>query len=231
MRKPAAVMEGEQSATTGSRPGAAAPRGIASRLGMASRGGRIAWTAAALVVVAIVAVSFAGRGTRTRPQSPPVARAFTLKAVGRTGSTVSLAQYAGRPVIVNFFASWCPPCKRETPLLARFYRDSRGAVAIIGVDANDDAGPAENFLRRAGVTYQVGFDPFPASTTTSYGVYGLPQTFFLNAKHRIVKHILGALTVQELTASVALMDGRPAALAGSLSQRRSQSQGQREDRG
>jgi hypothetical protein len=58
-------------------------------------------------------------------------------------------------------------------------------------------------------------------------VYGLPQTFFLNAKHRIVKHILGALTVQELTASVALMDGRPAALAGSLSQ----SQGQREDRG
>jgi hypothetical protein len=66
-------------------------------------------------------------------------------------------------------------------------------------------------------------------------VYGLPQTFFLNAKHRIVKHILGALTVQELTASVALMDGRPAALAGSLSQsqRRSQSQGQgqREDRG
>src|ERR1039457_5796955 len=171
MRKPAAVMEGEQSATTGSRPGAAAPRGIASRLGMASRGGRIAWTAAALVVVAIVAVSFAGRGTRTRPQSPPVARALTLKAVGRTGSTVSLAPYAGRPVIVNFFPSWCPPCKRETPLLARFYRVFRGAVAIIGVDANDDAGPAENFLRRAGVTYQVGFDPFPASTTTSYGGY------------------------------------------------------------
>jgi cytochrome c biogenesis protein CcmG/thiol:disulfide interchange protein DsbE len=229
MRKLAALMGGEQSGTTTeSRPGAAAaPRGIASRLGMASRGGRIAWAGAAAVVVVIVVVSITGGGTGGRPQPPPAARAFTLKALGRPGSIVSLAEYAGRPVIVNFFASWCPPCKRETPLLARFYRDSRGAVAIIGVDANDDAGPAENFLREAGVTYPVGFDPFPASTTTSYGVSGLPQTFFLNARHRVVKHILGALTMKELTASVALMDGRPAALTGSLGQ----SQGQREDRG
>ena len=47
----------------------------------------------------------------------------------------------------------------------------------------------------SGVTYPIGFDPLPASTTTSYGVYGLPQTFFLNGKHRIVKHVFGALTL------------------------------------
>ena len=63
-------------------------------------------------------------------------------------------------------------------------------------------------VRRAGVGYPVGFDPFPARTTTSYGVYALPQTFFLNAQHRIVSHVLGPVTMTELTRGVALMDGR-----------------------
>jgi len=63
-------------------------------------------------------------------------------------------------------------------------------------------------VQTSGVTYTVGFDPFPAPVTTSYGVYGLPQTFFLNARHRIVKHVIGGVTVTELNQGVALMDAR-----------------------
>lgn len=175
-----------------------------ARLGGASRSGRIAWAAAGVALAVIVAVSVAGGGT-SRP-SLPAAKNFALQELGHPGQVVSLAAFAGRPLIVNFFASWCPPCKRETPLLAGFYKDAKGSVVVIGVDANDEAGPAEQFLRKAGVTYPIGFDPLPASTTTSYGVYGLPQTFFLNSKHRIVKHVFGALTLNELHSGVTLMD-------------------------
>jgi thiol-disulfide isomerase/thioredoxin len=205
---------GNQAPEPGSRA-AQAPAGSAAagppparrwiaRLGGASRSGRIAWAAAAVVLAVIVAVSVAGGGT-SRP-SLPAAKNFALKELGHPGQVVSLAAFAGRPLIVNFFASWCPPCKRETPLLASFYKDANGGVVVIGVDANDEAGPAEQFLRKAGVTYPIGFDPLPASTTTSYGVYGLPQTFFLNSKHRIVKHVFGALTLNELHSGVTLMD-------------------------
>jgi len=128
--------------------------------------------------------------------------------VALDGSHVRLSDYLGRPVIVNFFASWCGPCQRETPLLARFYRASHGRVAVIGIDANDKTGPAMRFLHRARVGYPVAADPFPAATTTSYGVIALPQTFFIDARHRIVKRIFGAVTIQELRAGVALMDRR-----------------------
>lgn len=93
-------------------------------------------------------------------------------------------------------------------MLARFYQASNGRVDVIGVDANDATAAALRFLHQAGVRYPVGFDPFPSSTTTSYGVLALPQTFFLNAQHRVVKHVIGQLSMKQLTAGVALMDAR-----------------------
>jgi thiol-disulfide isomerase/thioredoxin len=212
---PPAVAAPVQAVLAGLAAPGQAPRRRAGRLRGAGRTSKIGWGAAAavLAVIAIVAVTSGSSGpTSSRP--PPAAKAFTLGALGRPGQRVSLAAFAGQPVIINFFASWCGPCKRETPLLARFYRDSGGRAVVIGVDANDQAGPAERFVHAAGVTYPVGFDPFPAATTTSYGVLALPQTFFLNSRHRIVKRILGDVTMKELTAGVALMDGQSGALAG-----------------
>jgi cytochrome c biogenesis protein CcmG, thiol:disulfide interchange protein DsbE len=192
-----------------------APRRRAGRLRGTGRISKTGWSAAAalLAVIVIVSETSGSSGPQSHPP-PPAAQAFTLKALGHPDQRVSLPAFAGQPVIINFFASWCGPCKRETPLLARFYRDSGGRTVVIGVDANDQAGAAERFVHAAGVTYPVGFDPFPAATTTSYGVLALPQTFFLNAKHRIVKRILGDVTMKELTAGIALMDGKGGALAG-----------------
>jgi cytochrome c biogenesis protein CcmG/thiol:disulfide interchange protein DsbE len=171
--------------------------------------------AAALLVAAIAIVSLAGNGAGAAPRTPPAARNFALRELGHPGRKVALAAYAGRPVIVNFFASWCTPCKLETPTLARFYRESGGRTAIIGVDSNDETGPALRFVHAAGVRYPVGVDPLPAATTISYGVLALPQTFFLNAQHRIVKRVFGAVTMKELSEGVILMNkgGRAASSA------------------
>lgn len=163
--------------------------------------GSVAIVAAAAALI----VSLAG-GQAKKPAGPPQARNFSLAQLGRPGGAVTLAAYAGHPVIVNFFASWCTPCQHETPMLARFYQSMRGRVTVLGIDSNDEQAAALRFLAKTGVRYPVGFDPYPSATTTSYGVLALPQTFFLNAQHRIVSHILGPLTMHDLGRGLALMD-------------------------
>jgi thiol-disulfide isomerase/thioredoxin len=190
------------------------PRGWGARLarlrrpGQLSQAGKVTyWCAAvALLVAAAFIVTLAAVPAKKVALPPPVARSFSLAELGHPGATVSLASYAGRPVIVNFFASWCSPCQRETPMLARFYASQHGRVVILGIDANDLTAAALRFVAKAGVGYPVGFDPFPSPVTTSYGVYGLPQTFFLNARHRVVAKVVGAVTQQELARDVALMN-------------------------
>jgi cytochrome c biogenesis protein CcmG/thiol:disulfide interchange protein DsbE len=151
-----------------------------------------------LAGIAVLTIGVAGGSSRS-PGPPPAAKPFSLSQLGQPGNTVSLAGLAGQPVIVNFFASWCEPCQKETPLLARFYTAHHGHVAVIGVDANDQKGAAQKFVHKMGVGYPVGVDPFPANTATSYGVLALPQTFFLNARHQIVRHVVGGLTARELS--------------------------------
>ena len=107
---------------------------------------------------------------------------------------------------MNFFASWCIPCKQETPLLARFYRTEQAKVALVGLDENDVLGNAMSFTHSDGVSYPVGWDP-QLSAAGAYGVNALPQTFFLNAKHRIVDRVFGAVTLAALHKGIALATG------------------------
>jgi cytochrome c biogenesis protein CcmG/thiol:disulfide interchange protein DsbE len=157
---------------------------------------------AGLAVIGVLTVTVADSGTShaSRPKAPVAAQPFTLAALGSAGRQVSLAAYAGRPVIVNFFASWCVPCRHETPLLAGFYAAHHGQIQVIGIDSNDTAATALKFVQAEHVGYPVGADPFPAKTATSYGVLALPQTFFLNGRHQIVRHIAGQVTAKELAA-------------------------------
>jgi cytochrome c biogenesis protein CcmG, thiol:disulfide interchange protein DsbE len=133
----------------------------------------------------------------------PAAPAFSLAVLGRSGQQISLSGYPGRPLIVNFFASWCDPCKKETPLLARFYRSEHGKVAIVGLDENDVRANAIAFTRAEGVSYPVGWDP-STTAASAYGVSALPQTFFLDARHRIVDRVFGAVTLAELSKGISL---------------------------
>ncbi len=165
--------------------------------------------AVAAVVVAAFAVAGATVGSGSAaPHSLGRAKNFTLGVLGHPGQRISLQSMADRPVIVNFFASWCEPCQRETPLIARFYRDSGGRPAVLGVDVNDSASAAMNFVRKSGVTYPVVADPAPMRAAIAYNLPGLPATFFLNSRHVIVKRVYGPVTRAELTSGAALMAWR-----------------------
>ena len=162
---------------------------------------------AAGVLAAVVLGGLLTAGNSARHDPLPQARPFTLTRLGQPGKQLALASYTGEPVVVNFFASWCGPCKKETPLLAEFYRSHHGRILVVGVDANDQSSKALAFLRTRGVSYPVAFDP-SAAVTVSYGVMALPQTFFLNAKHQIVSHIVGGLTAAELNSWAASLTHR-----------------------
>ena len=157
-----------------------------------------------------------GSGTGTgssvsaaQPATGKQAPAFDLARLVNSGQHVSLAAYAGKPVIVNFFASWCGPCRQETPLMARYYKGAQSTVRVIGVDTNDSRTAALAFTRHYGVTYPVASDP-AATTAGTFGVAELPQTFFLDAQHKIVDRVYGAVTQAALAHGVKLM-GQPAA--------------------
>ena len=167
--------------------------------------------AASLVAAAAVALIVVGATVGAGapgPQHLGRAKNFTLGVLGHPGKQLALQSMAGHPVIVNFFASWCEPCQKETPLIARFYRARQGGVAIIGVDVNDSAAKAMAFVRKSGVTYPVAVDPMPMKAAIAYNLPGLPATFFLNARHLIVKRVYGPVTQAELDSGTRLMTAR-----------------------
>jgi thiol-disulfide isomerase/thioredoxin len=165
-----------------------------------------ALTAVLVGVVVIVTLSITGTGGGPHQAPPAPAKNFSLGALGHPAHRITLSSMAGRPVIVNFFASWCTPCQKETPMLARFARHTN--VAVIGVDVNDPTSSALAFVHKTGVTYPVATESAMGSTVVNYNLPGLPATFFLDSRHRIVKRVYGAVTQAELTSGTALISER-----------------------
>jgi cytochrome c biogenesis protein CcmG/thiol:disulfide interchange protein DsbE len=160
----------------------------------------------AVFAAAIIAVGLATSSSAAPPPAP-VAPGFTVAALGGPGR-VSLAQYRGKPVVVNFWASWCDVCESETPLLASWYKQEHGKIALLGLDENDASAKALAFAHAKGVTYTLGFDPL-MNVAGAYDIAALPQTYFLNAQHRIVLHVLGQLTKADMAEGVSLMGAAP----------------------
>jgi peroxiredoxin len=134
-----------------------------------------------------------------------VAPNFSLPAL-HGGNPVSLSDYRGRPVIVNFFASWCPDCRAELDAMAATARTTTGRVAVIGVDSNETSdAAAAGLLAAAGATYPVAVDAH-ATVASRYLVQGLPISYFLDASGRVVGAALGSQSVSSLHRWVARLE-------------------------
>ncbi|MHB1519332.1 MAG: TlpA family protein disulfide reductase [Acidimicrobiales bacterium] len=128
---------------------------------------------------------------------------FTLPALsgGPPVNLDALGRDRHRAVVLNFFASWCEPCRQETPLLAHTAAASRAkgsSVQFIGVDVHDPTAQARRFVSQSGVGYPVAIDRTLAVTSGLYGLTGQPQTFFINRSGVVMGHVLGPLDASTL---------------------------------
>ncbi len=155
-----------------------------------ARAGLLAGAAAAALAIGL-------RDRTTPPRPAPPLPHQVLRGPG-----VTLASLRGRPVLVNFWAAWCVPCRREAPVLAAFARSETGRGHLVGVDTGDDAGAAGRFVARYRWSFPVLRDPASA-TAVDYRVGGLPTTFALDARGRIVAELAGAQTATALDRALA----------------------------
>ncbi len=121
---------------------------------------------------------------------------FALDRLDREGS-LALDDLRGKALVVNFWASWCIPCRDEAPVLQQTYERYRGqGLVVLGVDVNDFRQDARRFMRRFGLTYPVVYDG-KGSTVGKWGVRGFPETFFVDRSGKLVgERISGAVDIE-----------------------------------
>jgi cytochrome c biogenesis protein CcmG/thiol:disulfide interchange protein DsbE len=133
---------------------------------------------------------------------PATAPDFSLQRLNGQGS-LRLRALRGKVVVLNFWASWCVPCKQEASLLetvAERYRSS--GLVVVGVDAQDFRSDARRFIERHGLTYPVVRDS-GGSTLTHYDVTGFPETWFVDRTGHVVgEHVSGPLTRARLVRNI-----------------------------
>ncbi len=128
----------------------------------------------------------------------PVAPDFRLARLDGAGH-VDLKSFRNRVVLVNFWASWCDPCKREMPRLEQAYRQYRDrGVIFLGVDAQDFDSSAKREVRKAGTSYPVGYDG-AGKVLGRYGGLPLPRTFVIDRRGRLVDFQLGELEPADIS--------------------------------
>lgn len=181
------------------------------------------WLLAAATLAAAAAVVWLGlRGTLApRPAAPPAPTAppetfrpapdFRLRSFD--GRMIALSDFRGKVVVLNFWASWCTPCKQEMPNLERAWQEFKDrGVVVLGIDVLDDPEDAAAFLAALAITYPNVHDP-EQTRMTAYRVTGLPTTVFIDREQRIrtryVGGYLGEAGYAELRRQILALRGSP----------------------
>jgi cytochrome c biogenesis protein CcmG/thiol:disulfide interchange protein DsbE len=152
------------------------------------------------LAAALVVILFFGLGKDPQAIDSPLigrpAPAFALKEVG-SGQTIDLSQFKGKPVVLNFWATWCGPCWEEHPTLVANARALQPNVQFLGVVFQDTPDKIQSFLNQRGQAYPTVVDD-AGKTAIAYGVGGVPETFFLDKNGTIVAKFSGPLDSAQL---------------------------------
>ncbi len=158
------------------------------------------------VLIAILASSKpVGQGTASSPLIGRPAPIITGKVVTGAGQ-VSLSQFRGAWVLVNFSASWCTPCRQETPQLLAFSRDHPSSTAVVlGVEYDqNDVGSLRSFLKSSAATWPVVND---SQADVDYGVNGIPESYLVDPQGTVVAKYIGGVTAVEVNSFIAKASG------------------------
>ncbi len=149
-----------------------------------------------IIAAALVGILFMGLGKDPAAIRSPLvgkpAPSFALREVG-TGQTIDLAQFKGKPVVLNFWATWCGPCWEEHPVLVANARALQPNVQFLGVVFQDSEEKILSFLNQRGSAYPTVVDD-RGKTAIAYGIGGVPETYFLDANGTIVAKHNGPMT-------------------------------------
>ncbi len=158
----------------------------------------VLWVGALVVVPLLVFLAIGFRFDPGEIESPLIGRpAPPFSLVDLDGKTVELAALAGRPVLINFWATWCVPCIAEHPMLLEAARRYEGRVHFLGIVYQDEPDLIRRFLVERGAWGPSLLDP-GNEVAISYGVYGAPETFLLDARGVVVEKMTGLLDWQTL---------------------------------
>ncbi len=132
------------------------------------------------------------------------APAFSVRELN-TGEPLSLASLKGTPFLLNFWGSWCPSCRDEAPILEAAHRkwgQDAERFRVIGIAFNDTPEAARAFAKRFGKTYYLALDDEQGTITLNWGLYGAPETFFVDHEGVIRHKKVGAITWEEVEENV-----------------------------
>jgi cytochrome c biogenesis protein CcmG, thiol:disulfide interchange protein DsbE len=156
----------------------------------------VAISAAAVLALLVGGLLVVRSGTGTRSTGIESVRGITLQAFGAEG-TVPLDGFRGRPLVVNYWATWCTSCVAEMPDFQEVYAAVSDRVQFLGVDVQDDPEAAKRFVRRTGVKYRIASDPV-AAAFKRMKVIGMPTTYFVDADGDVLERFTGPLTADDL---------------------------------
>jgi thiol-disulfide isomerase/thioredoxin len=128
------------------------------------------------------------------------AQSFELRRTD--GGLDSVARHRGQVVLLNIWATWCPPCREEMPALQRFARENAGKVVVLSVDQGESAAAASAFAREHGVTFPILLDE-QQQYGRAYAALGMPTSVVIARDGRVVKGVDGAMTIEQMRAAVA----------------------------
>jgi thiol-disulfide isomerase/thioredoxin len=125
-----------------------------------------------------------------------------LDAVDLDGRRWTLADAEGRLVWINFWATWCPPCRTEMPMMQRLHERYGDRVLILGVDFGEERGAVDDFVADYGITYPILLDPTLDNFYRWSSTFGLPKHYFVDADGVVVREIPGELPPEAMLATL-----------------------------
>lgn len=161
-----------------------------------------------LLVLLLTQLLTPAPASRTDPLVGKTAPDFSLAVLRpyHGQNRLSLANFKGRPVVLNFWASWCAPCKEEAPLLERSWQQAQGKdVVFLGVDFQDSSTNGEHFLENYDITYPIVQDT-TGSLVGTYNLIGLPETVFISRNGTVVSKVAQELSAQALASNLQLIE-------------------------